>query len=165
MSEMMKNFAMLLWIACAVNSGSRPAQAQGIQEENAQMQTETAPTVVYGKSRRPDGTTDEVIVEQPDNNVNPLGNPLPEVIAEPGQPVQLPAGIKASASTAGKLQKAEKAQPDGNASSENLGKQFQNTLMEADGMVYDVQAYPVKDLKAIGNPSNPETIYSPNVNP
>ena len=37
--------------------------------------------------------------------------------------------------------------------------------MEADGMVYDVQAYPTEDLKAIGNSSNPETIYSPNVNP
>lgn len=165
MSEMMKNFAMLLWVACAVNSGSRSAYAQGIQEENMQMQAETSPTIVIGKSKRPDGTTDEVVVEQPDNNVNPLGNPLPEVIEEPGRPATLPTGIKQASPAVAAPQAAEQALPDNNASAEDLGKQFQNTLMEANGMVYDVQAYPVQDLKAIGNPSNPETIYSPNVNP
>lgn len=165
MSEMMKNLAMLLWVACAVNSGSRPAHAQGIQEENAQMQTETTPTIVIGKSKRPDGTTDEVIVEQPDNNINPLGNPLPEVIEEPGRSATLPAGIKPVFPAAAGPRLPQQAQPGSNVSAEDLGKQFQNTLMEANGMVYDVQAYPVEDLKAIGNPSNPETIYSPNVNP
>ena len=56
-------------------------------------------------------------------------------------------------------------QPETPLNSQQLGKDFQNTLMEANGMVYDVQAYPVEDFDAIGDPSNPQTIYSPNVNP
>ena len=49
-------------------------------------------------------------------------------------------------------------------SNHNLN-QFQNTLMEANGMVYDVQAFPEADVPVISDTSNPETIYSPNVNP
>ena len=48
--------------------------------------------------------------------------------------------------------------------SNDLGRDFQNTLLEANGMVYDVQAYPLKDMGVIGNSANPKTIYSPNVN-
>ena len=48
---------------------------------------------------------------------------------------------------------------------QQLGDKFQNTLMEANGMIYDVQAYPEADIPVIGDSANPKTIYSPNVNP
>ena len=60
---------------------------------------------------------------------------------------------------------ASQINPNTAQGQKELGKDFQNTLLEADGMVYDVQAYPEEDLKAIGNPSDPATLYSPNVNP
>lgn len=173
MSEMVKNFAMLVWLACAMNSSTMPARAQGIREEKA-MTTQGAavPTLVYGKAQQSDGATDEVLLEQPDNSVNPLGNPLPEVIEQQPAAAVVPAGqnvapqplVKTGESPAGAAVPQTGDNPAGIAP-QNLGTKFQNTLMEANGMVYDVQAYPAEDLKAIGNPSNPETIYSPNVNP
>ena len=162
MSEMVKNFAMLLWIACAINNGSSSAHAQGIQEES-KMQSDTIPTIVFGKSERSDGEIDEVVVEQSNNNINPLGDPLPEVVTESKQTETLPTKNNSELSTTSKPDKMSLSK-DVDVT-DNLGKQFQNTLMEANGRVYDVQSFPVEDMNAIGNSSNPETIYSPNVNP
>ncbi len=162
MSEMVKNFAMLLWIACAINNGSSSAHAQGIQEES-KMQSDTMPTIVFGKSERSDGEIDEVVVEQSNNNINPLGDPLPEVVTESKQTETLPTKNNSELSTTSKPDKMSLSK-DVDVT-DNLGKQFQNTLMEANGRVYDVQSFPVEDMNAIGNSSNPETIYSPNVNP
>ncbi|MBQ7285707.1 MAG: hypothetical protein IJW72_05595 [Alphaproteobacteria bacterium] len=162
MSEMVKNFAMLLWIACAINNGSSSAHAQGIQEES-KMQPDTIPTIVFGKSERSDGEIDEVVVEQSNNNINPLGKPLPEVVTDSKQTESLPTKNNSELSTTSKPDKMSLSK-DVDVT-DNLGKQFQNTLMEANGRVYDVQSFPVEDMNAIGNSSNPETIYSPNVNP
>lgn len=162
MSEMVKNFAMLLWIACAINNGSSSAHAQGIQEES-KMQSDTMPTIVFGKSERSDGEIDEVVVEQSNNNINPLGDPLPEVVTDSKQTESLPTKNNSELSTTSKPDKMSLSK-DVDVT-DNLGKQFQNTLMEANGRVYDVQSFPVEDMNAIGNSSNPETIYSPNVNP
>ena len=162
MSEMVKNFAMLLWIACAINNGSSSAHAQGIQEES-KMQPDTIPTIVFGKSERSDGEIDEVVVEQSNNNINPLGDPLPEVVTDSKQTESLPTKNNSELSTTSKPDKMSLSK-DVDVT-DNLGKQFQNTLMEANGRVYDVQSFPVEDMNAIGNSSNPETIYSPNVNP
>ncbi|MBE6458703.1 MAG: hypothetical protein E7010_02695 [Alphaproteobacteria bacterium] len=162
MSEMVKNFAMLLWIACAINNGSSSAHAQGIQEES-KMQSDTIPTIVFGKSERSDGEIDEVVVEQSNNNINPLGDPLPEVVTDSKQTESLLTKNNSELSTTSKPDKMSLSK-DVDVT-DNLGKQFQNTLMEANGRVYDVQSFPVEDMNAIGNSSNPETIYSPNVNP
>ena len=163
MSEMVQNFAMLLWIACAINNGSSSAHAQGVQEES-KMQSDTIPTIVFGKSERSDGEIDEVVVEQSNNNnINPLGDPLPEVVTESKQTETLPTKNNSELSTTSKPDKMSLSK-DVDVT-DNLGKQFQNTLMEANGRVYDVQSFPVEDMNAIGNSSNPETIYSPNVNP
>lgn len=165
MSEMVKNFAMLLWVACALNGSMPPAEAQGIREENEMTApSAAAPTIVFGKSEQPDGSTDEFVLEQPAGSANPLGNPLPEVVEPEGADAS--AAVTAPRQTGEeKTEKQTEPLPADAAAAQKLGTQFQNTLMEADGMVYDIQAYPTQDLKAIGNPSNPETIYSPNVNP
>ena len=36
--------------------------------------------------------------------------------------------------------------------------------MEANGRIYDIQSYPEQDINVMNNPSDPQTIYSPNVN-
>lgn len=162
MSEMIKNFAIILWLAYAVNDGILPAQAQVIREEKgSSMPLSVSPTIVYGKAQQPDGVMDEVVVEQPDNSDNPLGNPLPNVVEAQPNTEDMVAANKTTTS----LHNQQQTEAESADSSQALGSQFQNTLMEANGMVYDIQAYPTQDLGAIGNPSNPETIYSPNVNP
>lgn len=180
MGEGMRTLAVLVWALCAVNSNSY-AQGNGmiIGEESAT----DAPTIVYGAAKKADGKTDEVVVEQPENALNPLGNPIPdnqppEVIGgdspvqakgtlqnnntAPGpQGVSLPAtgpqGVPVTAN--------QPVVPGSPQEAVELGKQFQNTLVEGNGMIYDIQAYPAEDLKVLGNPANPQTIYSPNVNP
>lgn len=140
----------------------------------AQNKADDAPTVVFGAAATPDGDQNVFVVEQPKNAPNPLGDPLPD--PEPTQPPFVPSRFKkvnAAAVVAPRMQDDAVAPVDpipplnnGSlpAESQALGKDFQNTLMEANGMVYDVQAYPEQDLDVIGNPSNPQTIYSPNVN-
>lgn len=182
MGEGMRTLAVLVWALCAVNSNSY-AQGNGmiIGEESAAG----APTIVYGAAKKADGKSDRVIIEQPEDAPNPLGNPIPvnqppEVIggdnpapvqvkgavqndnmAPDPQGVPLPAagpqGIPVTAN--------QPVVPGSPQEAVELGKQFQNTLVEGNGMIYDIQAYPTEDLKVLSNPANPQTIYSPNVNP
>ena len=166
MNEGFRNLALLVWALCAVNSNSYAQDSATVITEESST---SAPTIVYGAARRADGETDEVLIEQPAGAPNPLGNPLPDA-AEQQQPQAVTdpvsGGNADNAPAAGEpMQDVPNVQGQPVVSAPKLGQEFQNTLMEADGMVYDVQAYPTEDLKAIGNSSNPETIYSPNVNP
>lgn len=157
MNEGFRNLALLVWALCAVNSNSYASDNKIVIAEEM---TQESPTIVYGAAKKADGEVDEVVVEQPQNGPNPLGNPIviPEKY-EAQAKVATPEGKRFSASSPQSTGNEEAPNPQA------LGKDFQNTLLEANGMVYDVQAYPEKDLKAIGNPSEPATIYSPNVNP
>ena len=130
-------------------------------------QIEGTPTVVFGSAATPDGGQDMFVVEQPENAPNPLGNPIVEEPAE-GNKVSRPENCPPcdNGQPAFKTEPAV-VQPQNNnpaVNAEALGKDFQNTLMEANGRVYDVQSFPEQDMKVIGNPSDPQTIYSPNVN-
>ncbi len=160
MGEGLRNLTFLVWALCAVNAQAKSMNTEAaIAEEKAT----TAPTIVYGAAKKANGKTDAFVVEQPDGAVNPLGNPLPDLDVRDGETTEDGQSEVPSVSI-------DKGIPSVSAEtkelpSNDLGKDFQNTLMEANGMVYDVQAYPVKDLNAIGNSANPETIYSPNVNP
>lgn len=117
-----------------------------------------SPTVVYGAAATPDGGQNVFVVEQSKDAPNPLGDPLP--------PSNVPPkvySIDDNENVSTNQNNAENSDMSAN-DSKNLGDDFQNTLMEANGRVYDVQSYPMEDFKAMGNPSNPQTIYSPNVN-
>lgn len=174
MGEGMRTLTVLIWALCAVNSNS---YAQSHNEVISEESTAGAPTIIYGAAKKADGKTDEVLLEQPQNAPNPLGDPItssqaPEVFGN---------GETAATTSATKTEKnngngglesqgvaVTEGQPAASGSAEEavqLGRKFQNTLIEADGMVYDIQAYPTKDMEVIGNPADPQTIYSPNVNP
>ena len=160
MGEGFRNLAILVWALCAVNGS---AKAKSIDAVIAEEQNNAAPTIVFGAAKKPDGSMGEFVVEQPDGAPNPLGDPLqfpnpsPQPVTDNQQDASAPVEKTNSV--------AQPVSESGNETPQALGKDFQNTLMEANGMVYDVQAYPVKDFKAIGNSAEPETIYSPNVNP
>ena len=115
-----------------------------------------SPTVVFGAAETKDGGQNVFVVRQPENAPNPLGNPLPmpnkpvEVFGDVYKPTNKQSNVNISNAN--------------NQSQQNLGNDFENTLLEANDRVYDIQSYLKADFKAMENPSNPETIYSPNVN-
>lgn len=121
-------------------------------------------TTVFGEAQTPDGKKNIFILNQPNNSSNPLGNPIPspqENTISSSNTINKTNYPKQSVSY--QNNQGNRVVPPSEA--QILGSKFQNTLLEADGMVYDIQAYPTKDLNVIGDPANPETIYSPNVNP
>ena len=132
----------------------------------AEDQTEDTPTVVFGAAATPDGAQNTFWVEQPTDAPNPLGNPIatpdtpPRVFDTANTPDTLPHQTVFD-STAQQIQQNQGSLP---AQSQALGKDFQNTLLEANGRVYDVQSYPEQDFGLMNNAADPQTIYSPNVN-
>ncbi|MBE6452299.1 MAG: hypothetical protein E7012_02275 [Alphaproteobacteria bacterium] len=119
---------------------------------------ENAPTVVIGAAATPDGNENVFEVVQPKDAPNPLGNPIEEQNSD-ADDNKLP---KIADSEVAKKETISPQQPQ---NAVQAGKDFQNTLLEANGRVYDVQSYPEGDLPIMNNTANPETIYSPNVNP
>ena len=121
------------------------------------------PTIFYGSAATPDGKHKEFLVEQPKDAPNPLGDP----IMGPDRPVEDFGDLDGLRDNQSQLNNQSQSN---NGSNENyynqnsLGNDFENTLLEANDRVYDVQSYPVDDFNVIGNPANPQTIYSPNVN-
>ena len=115
------------------------------------------PTVVVGEAATAQGDINAVVVEQPENAANPLGDP----IIEPNEEPQMQA---TPADVTDKEQKLKQVDAPA-VPVKNPGDDFQNTLLEANGRIYDVQSYPQADLPKIEDSANPQTIYSPNVNP
>lgn len=180
MNEGLRNLTVLLWALCAVNNNSYASDSNIVIAEEA---AQNDPTIIYGSARKSANEVDSVILEQPANAGNPLGNPIvlndtptaPVVttnvgananVAKPVVNVGGPQGIPVVGNGIGPV--ADGSGPQGVPvvpnSAAQLGNQFQNTVEEANGMVYDTQAYPVEDLDVMENSSNPQTIYSPNVN-
>ena len=122
-----------------------------------------AETLVYGAAARSNGGENVFIMEQPDNMQNPLGNP----IVEPREPVQVFGNLSQPTEIATNNSVQANCSNNQNSpalESKALGQDFQNTLLEANGRVYDVQSFPEQDMKLVNNPAEPQTIYSPNVN-
>lgn len=141
---------------------------------------ENSPTIVFGAAATPDGKQNTFIVEQPDGAPNPLGDPImgnnnpPQVFDVPSEMTNQTSDNSQSApqpiADPNALSEQNTVEPTENVNNnlpqeaQSLGQDFQNTLMEANGRIYDVQSYPEQDINVMGNSSDPQTIYSPNVN-
>ena len=120
-------------------------------------------TIVYGKSTLPDGQTDSYLVEQPDNAPNPLGNPI---VMSPSQPTI----DTEKDNTPAPKQKAKKTQnneiyqieqqdpPPFSETPQEIQNKIENTLYQSGSRIYDVQSYPIKDIKEITQPNIDPTI-------
>lgn len=117
------------------------------------------PTIAEAVANTPNGGKNVAIIEQP-NSENPLGNPIVGPYIAPRAYNAADALHDNINTVAGQTNTKESLQQR----AQTLGNQFKNTLMEANGEIYDVQSYPVQDVGVIGNNANPQTIYSPNVN-
>lgn len=113
-------------------------------------------TVVYGAAETPDGGQNVFVVTQPENAPNPLGDP----IVGPNKPVEVFGDVYNSSNN----KNMSDVNSENVENQKNLGNDFENTLLEANDRVYDIQSYPKADFKVMENPANPQTIYSPNVN-
>lgn len=142
-----------------------------------------APTIVFGAAATPDGKQNTFVVEQPKGAPNPLGDPIAgpdtppqvfdvpqEMTNQPQQSNQDNQSIPQPIADPNALSEQNTVEPTPGTNNplpqeaQSLGQDFQNTIMEANGRIYDVQSYPEQDINVIGNSSDPQTIYSPNVN-
>lgn len=146
----------------------------------AKAQNNEDPTVVFGSAATADGGQNTFVVEQPKGAENPLGDPIvgpntpPQVFDVPAemtnQPVQDNANISQPIADPNALSEQNTVAPNSGSNNslpeeaQELGQDFQNTVTEANGRIYDIQSYPEQDVNVMSNPSDPQTIYSPNVN-
>lgn len=117
------------------------------------------PTIVYGAAATANGATDTYIVTQPANAPNPLGNPI---VVAPQTQYTAPANATPRA--------PEKPQPDiinqsapqnpapFSESPKQENSQIQNTLYQGGNRIYDVQSFPLTDVKTVTEPNIQPTI-------
>ena len=88
MGEAIRNLAVLVWAVCAINSNNTARANMVVIGEEAPTNGEV---MVYGAAKTPSGKSDEVLVEQPSADENPLGNPIVSPEDETVSEVQTPA--------------------------------------------------------------------------
>lgn len=115
------------------------------------------PTIIYGSAATSDGEQNAFVVEQPENAPNPLGNPI---VGE-NRPVEVFGNLDEGRDDQNNFNRDNRENLN---NQNNPGNDFENTLLEANDRVYDIQSYPKSDFKVMDNPVEPQTIYSPNVN-
>ena len=121
-----------------------------------------SPTVVYGESETAPGVWDSYLVEQPENAPNPLGNPIP--VEENTDPINV-AGPQTESETMHNIaplneinQNATQDPAPFSESPTQEQNQIENTLYEGGNRIYDVQSFPLKDIKTITEPNVDPTI-------
>ena len=129
------------------------ANAQDIIETLADENTET---VVLGEAHNPNGTLNEVLIEQPKNSDNPLGNPIPDdnmvQNAQSNQSViNLPQVNEVS-------QFSPQDPADSQMTPQQMNNEIQNKLYQEGNRVYDVQSYPAGDLETINQNGQDEAV-------
>ena len=160
MNEAVRNLAVLLWAVCAMNNNSYASSRLVITEETMP----SVPTVIMGEAMTPSGKKREVVVEQPENAPNPLGNPIVEEnTGAPAQVSEVPVTVQPEendspniiqqTSPSGVLQPNEVALPQ-------PCTQIENELYQSGNDIVDVQAYPIQDVKKATTPNIEPTIVS-----
>lgn len=129
----------------------------------AQAQT---PTVVYGAAETADGKENQFMVVQPEDAPNPLGNPI----------ITVPDTVPAAQTSQQPLSAVPETKPSQTAPSDIINQtseqnpapfsetpqeeqnQIQNTLYQSGDRIYDVQSFPLNDIKTITEPNIQPTI-------
>ncbi len=121
------------------------------------------PTIVYGESELPDGKKDSILLIQPENAPNPLGNP----IVYTGTNNQTNTINSTYNNKARKYlltgprqitQINKQNPPPFSISPQKLKNQIENTLYQGGNRIYDVQSYPIEDINKITEPNIDPTI-------
>lgn len=119
------------------------------------------PTIVYGAASAASGNQDSYVVVQPENAPNPLGNPI---VTTPQSPAEQPLSATKSApeSARSNINTVNQTAPQNpepfSESPKDENSQIQNTLYQGGNRIYDVQSFPVNDIKTITEPNIQPTI-------
>ena len=124
------------------------------------------PTIVYGASETAPDEPDSYLLEQPADAPNPLGNPIPEFVPQDQAPdtnltnPETPPETSAPKPQAeGEINQTEPQDPAPfSQSPEREQNEIENTLYEGGNRIYDVQSYPLEDIKTITEPNVDPTI-------
>ncbi len=125
--------------------------AEEFIESTACSQDETA---IFGEAAQPNGTFNQMLLEQPQNTPNPLGNPIyytpsgaPEIFT-PQSPLQ-PAS-QTTPSTPNAINEISPQNPSiSQMTPQAVGNEIQNKLYQSGDRIYDVQSYPANDIDYI----------------
>ncbi len=124
------------------------------------------PTIVYGASETAPDEPDSYLLEQPADAPNPLGNPIPEFVPQDQAPDTNLTNTETAPETSAQKPQAEgeinQTEPQDPApfsqSPEREQNEIENTLYEGGNRIYDVQSYPLEDIKTITEPNVDPTI-------
>lgn len=122
------------------------ANAQDVIETLADKNDET---MIFGEAQNANGTMNEVVVEQPQNAKNPLGNPIPENVRAPAFSPADTVQSRTLPQTNGIEQNSIQNPSDSQMTPQQMNNEIQNRLYQEGNRVYDVQSYPADDLKTI----------------
>ncbi len=123
-----------------------------------------SPTVIYGASETAPDTPDSYLLIQPKDSPNPLGNPIPDEMNDVQSDSQnLPMATQSQqsdkAAPINEINQSEAQNPPPfSQSPEQEQNQIENTLYEGGNRIYDVQSYPINDVKTITEPNIDPTI-------
>ena len=112
-------------------------------------------TIVYGEAQNPNGTFNEVLLEQPKNAPNPLGDPIPDYVSSQplrrGQKSEVTPKIPDTVTLPNAVEEISPQNPKiSEMSPQEMNNEIQNKLYEEGNRVYDVQSYPIKDINELG---------------
>lgn len=123
------------------------------------------PTIVYGASELPDKTRDSVILVQPENAPNPLGNPIvmPKNINNEENDESQNQGFEYKPSQSDNKnslinQVSEQNPAPFSETPQEMKNKIENTLYQGGDRIYDIQSYPINDIKEITEPNIQPTI-------
>ena len=166
MNEALRNFAVLLWAVCAINSNSYAGSDKPIiQEENLPE----APTVIMGEAMTSSGQLNKVVVEQPAGAPNPLGDPIVDDSDTTNLSAQANSAptvdvsrqnlvpIASQSAPSGVLQPGEVALPQ---PANQPSNQIENEMYQSGDDIIDVQAFPINDVKEAETPNLQPTIVA-----
>ena len=124
-----------------------------------------SPTIVYGKSELPDGQPDSVLLVQPKNAPNPLGNPIVDMDENLSQNSNTSSNISNIDNVPKNLDnpqyinQLENQNPKPFSDTpEQMENQIENTLYQGGNRIYDIQSYPINDINEITEPNIQPTI-------
>ncbi len=123
------------------------------------------PTIVYGAADTATGSQNQFTVVQPENAPNPLGNPIitvPDTATAhmPPQPTPVNSATESDQAAPSDAinQSALQNPAPFSENPEQEQNQIQNTLYQGGDRIYDVQSFPINDIKTITEPNIQPTI-------
>ena len=131
------------------------ANAQDIIDTLA---TEDGETMVFGEAHNANGTVNEVVLEQPKDSGNPLGNPIYDDTDNSVTPTVAQSQDTKNTDIKAVMQTSRQNPTDSQMTPEQMSNEIQNKIYQEGNRIYDIQSYPADDLKTINQNGQDEAI-------